>query len=78
MMADCQHSSRYNSPYHLHFHLTQCIYHMSEQSKLMKMEAIPHQNIIQGDRKFTQPILTYLLIVATQYNSIGLINTISL
>jgi L-lactate utilization protein LutB len=31
--------------------------------------------IIQGDRKITQPILEYLLMVAIQYNSIGLINT---
>jgi hypothetical protein len=30
---------------------------------------------IQGDRKVTQPILKYLLMVTIQYNSIGLINT---
>jgi hypothetical protein len=30
---------------------------------------------IQGDRKVTQPIWKYLLVVAIQYNSIGLINT---
>jgi hypothetical protein len=33
---------------------------------------------IQVDRKVTQPILKYLLMIATQYNLIGLINTISL
>jgi hypothetical protein len=31
--------------------------------------------IIQGDRKVTQPILKYLLMIAIQYNSTGLINT---
>jgi hypothetical protein len=30
---------------------------------------------MQGDRKVTQPMLKYLLMVATQYNSTGLINT---
>jgi hypothetical protein len=30
---------------------------------------------IQSDRKVTQPILKYLLMVAIQYSSIGLINT---
>jgi hypothetical protein len=34
--------------------------------------------IIQDDRKVTQPILTYLLMDAIQYNSTGLIKTISL
>jgi hypothetical protein len=33
---------------------------------------------IQGDRKVTQPILKYSLVVAVQYNLIGLINTVSL
>jgi hypothetical protein len=32
-------------------------------------------NNVQGDRKVTQPILKYLLTVAIQYNSTGLINT---
>jgi hypothetical protein len=31
--------------------------------------------IVQGDLKVTQLILKYLLIVAIQYNTIGLINT---
>jgi hypothetical protein len=31
--------------------------------------------ILQADRKVMQPILKYLLVVAIQYNSIGLINT---
>jgi hypothetical protein len=30
---------------------------------------------IQSDQKVTQPILKYLLMIAIQYNSIGLINT---
>jgi hypothetical protein len=30
---------------------------------------------LQGDQKVTQPILKYLLMVANQYNSSGLINT---
>jgi hypothetical protein len=34
--------------------------------------------IIQGDRKVTRAILKYSLRVTFQYNSIGLINTISL
>jgi hypothetical protein len=32
-------------------------------------------NIMQSDLKVTQHILKYLLMVATEYNSIGLINT---
>jgi hypothetical protein len=35
---------------------------------------IPHYQI-QDDRKFTQPIIKYLLMVAIEYNWIGLINT---
>jgi hypothetical protein len=31
--------------------------------------------LVQDDKKFTQPILKYLLMVAIQYNSIGLIDT---
>jgi hypothetical protein len=31
--------------------------------------------VIQNDRKVTQPTLKYLLMVAIQYSSIGLINT---
>jgi hypothetical protein len=31
--------------------------------------------IVQANRKVTQPILKYLLLVAIQYNSTGLINT---
>jgi hypothetical protein len=30
---------------------------------------------LQGDRKVTQPIVKYLLMIAIQYNLIGLINT---
>jgi hypothetical protein len=30
---------------------------------------------MRGDGKVTQPMLKYLLMVAIQYNSIGLINT---
>jgi hypothetical protein len=35
----------------------------------------PVMSLVQVNRKVTQPILKYLLIVAIQYNSIELINT---
>jgi hypothetical protein len=39
------------------------------------MLGIFDRSYVQGDKKVTQPILKYLLMVAIQYNSIGLINT---
>jgi hypothetical protein len=44
---------------------------------LLDVSAQPPTSVgfVQGDRKVTQPILKYLLIVAIQYNLIRLINT---
>jgi hypothetical protein len=39
------------------------------------IDFLQHRRAVHGTQKVTQPILKYLLMVAFQYNSIGLRNT---
>jgi hypothetical protein len=54
----------------LRFRGVYCLHHQGDDGHIYKLCVY-----IQGDRKVMQPILKYILMVAIQYNSIGLIKT---
>jgi hypothetical protein len=48
---------------------------LTEDSRGLPQSLHTNDWVIQGDKKVTQPLLKYLLMVEIQYNLIGLINT---
>jgi hypothetical protein len=70
----CQYHST-AAPYSLMYHLGAEQWTQHRRSSTETQSHPVAATYIQDDRKFTQTILKYLLMVAIQYNSIGLKNT---